>query len=341
MLVSNGDCLMATVLAKQIKKDFPGAELTWAISNFCRPMIENNPYVDKIWEIALSSKQAGLNEEWHSFRKEAMKRKEAGEFDEAFFTQIYPDNVSHFDGSTRGTIYGAYPYPVTVDARPVLQLTSAEKNKVREYVTSNNFEKFTSVILMECSSFSGQSFVDSAWALKVAHKLVNEFEDLAIVVSTHENLNSDHKRILIANSISLRENVELSHYCSLLVGCSSGVTWSTVSEEAKRLPMVQFLNRVIGFSFASVVYDHERWSLSTADILETTNPSIEDAVKLISFVLKNGIGPAKERYHQQLRPRDLSMLKYAFMFLRKGSVSRSLGIIKRFTKRKYLGKGRS
>ncbi len=50
-----GDCLYATAVARQIKEDFPVCHLTWAISSMCRPVIDNNPYVDKIWELPLKN----------------------------------------------------------------------------------------------------------------------------------------------------------------------------------------------------------------------------------------------------------------------------------------------
>ena len=50
-LIANGDCLMATTVARQIKTDFPGSHLTWAIGYKCRHVIDNNPYVDEIWSV--------------------------------------------------------------------------------------------------------------------------------------------------------------------------------------------------------------------------------------------------------------------------------------------------
>ena len=38
-LFSNGDCLYATTIARQIKQDYPGCKLTWAIASFCKDII--------------------------------------------------------------------------------------------------------------------------------------------------------------------------------------------------------------------------------------------------------------------------------------------------------------
>jgi ADP-heptose:LPS heptosyltransferase len=38
-LFSNGDCLYATAVARQIKADYPGCHLTWAIADFVNPLL--------------------------------------------------------------------------------------------------------------------------------------------------------------------------------------------------------------------------------------------------------------------------------------------------------------
>lgn len=336
ILVANGDCLLATVLARQIKKDYPGCRLTWAVSNLCRQMIEHNPYVDEIWEITLQDKKAGEKEGWFEFVKQAEERKQRGDFDQMFYTQIYPSNVHNFDGTTRGTIYNAYPHPIIVDARPVLRLRENETERVKLFAEEYKLVSYTHVILFECSSFSGQSFVTPGWAQQVAEKLVNDFENLFVILSTHIDVPALHPRIITASSLSLRENAELTKYCTLLIGCSSGITWIATSDWARRLPMVQFLRRGIGFTFASVAYDHRYWGLDDTSIIETTNNNIPYAVHLISDVLVKGISSSRPAYHQRLRPRFLSMIKYSFMFFRRGEFVRSFKIVKNFCKRNYF-----
>ena len=88
-LISNGDCLYATAVAQQIKHDFPGCHLTWAVSSLCRKIIEENPWIDDIWEIPLANwSDELLRASWHSFANEALRRYERGLYDFRFF---YPD----------------------------------------------------------------------------------------------------------------------------------------------------------------------------------------------------------------------------------------------------------
>lgn len=340
MLVSNGDCLMATVLAKQIKKDYPGCHLTWAISSLCKQAIENNPDVDMIWEIALVTVTDAVSTGWYQFQKEALTKKSQGEFDEIFFVQIYPQNVQNFDGTTRGTIYNGYPHPVNVDARPVIRLYDEEVENVKKFAENYNLGIYSNVLLFECSSLSRQSFVTPEWALKVSGELVKTFDNIFIIISTHTEINKLHSRIASAHTLSLRENAELTKYCSLLVGCSSGITWMATTGWAKRLPMIQFIKRGIGFTFASVAYDHQYWGLDHSQILETTHTGIDHAVVLISDVLESGMTVCKPKYHQELKPRFASLLKYSFMFFRRGKFGKSLKIAKTFMRRNYLRRQR-
>jgi hypothetical protein len=338
ILVANGDCLLATVLARQIKTDFPGCHLTWAISDICQQVIENNPDVDATWIISLQDKKEGEKHGWTTFALEAEWRKQAGEFDHVFLVQVYPDNVHNYDGTTRGTIYNSYPYPITVDTRPVLRLRKEEVSRVQSFADSNKLDEYKHVIIFECSAFSGQSFVTFDWALKVSRDLVATRDDLIILLSTHLQFESGHSRIIIANEISLRENAELTKYATLLVGCSSGITWMAVTDWAKRLPMLQFLRRGIGFTFASVAYDHQYWGLDNSEIVETTKSDPITAVKLINTALDDGIAECKHRFHEKLRPRFRSLVKYGFMFLRKGQLSKSFKLINNFVRRNYINK---
>jgi hypothetical protein len=338
MLVANGDCLMATVLARQIKKDYPGCHLTWAISNICRPVIDMNPFVDDIWEIQLKNKRSAEKDDWYSFEEVAELRKNKGEFDLILYTQIYPSNVHCYDGTTRGTIYNTYPGKISVDPVPVLRLKDEEVHKVREFAVANRLESFKHAILFECSSFSGQSFVTPDWAVNIARQLVNLFDDLIIILSTHLNLTTGHERIIVANGITLRENAELTKYCNLLVGCSSGITWVSTTDWAKPLPKIQFLKRGIGFTFASVAYDHKYWKLDDSMIVETTISEPQHAVRMIALTLEKGVAKIKPIYHQNLRPRFISILKYGFMFLRKGKFKKTFNICRNFIQRNYLRK---
>jgi ADP-heptose:LPS heptosyltransferase len=63
-LVSNGDCLYVTAIARQIKIDYPGSHLTWIISNLCSQVLINNEYVDQVEIWPVSGVKEALFQEW-------------------------------------------------------------------------------------------------------------------------------------------------------------------------------------------------------------------------------------------------------------------------------------
>jgi ADP-heptose:LPS heptosyltransferase len=103
-LGSNGDCLYATAIARQIKHDFPGCHLTWAISPLCKAVIKNNPDVDAIWEVEAGDWTRVFGDGWYAFEAESLQRLTRGEFDKIFLTQIAPANFRNYDGTVRASL---------------------------------------------------------------------------------------------------------------------------------------------------------------------------------------------------------------------------------------------
>lgn len=311
-LVANGDCLMATTIARQIKKDFPGCRLTWAISYKCRQIIDNNPDVDAVWEIVYGDGESptGRGGGWTRVKCEAEKRCAAGEFDRIFYTQVFPDNIGNFDGTTRSSTFRNYPGPITVPVNPVIRLRDPELKKVEQFAAQNKLRFFQHVILFECTPSSGQSTMSQRKGLAVALNLVSKRSDTAVIISTHIPFESPHPQIIDGSCLSLRENVELSKYCTLFVGCSSGITWLLTSDSAKKLPMVLFLNPdVMGATFASVAYDFKHWGLSTSHIIESGRGEVDEMTALVLAAMAD-FSLARSRFHVAFRPKFWDFLLF-------------------------------
>jgi hypothetical protein len=310
-LVSNGDCLMATAIARQIKRDYPGCHLTWAISSSCKPVIDNNPDVDAVWEITYAADELPWGwTVWNRVRRQAEERKVAGEFDLLFFTQVLPDNKCRYDGTTRSSTFRNYPNPVTVPVSPVIRLREPEVAKVAEFAGRNRLQRFAHVILMECAPGSSQSKLNRDKGVAIAERLVEARPDTAVVVSTHLPFQPPHPQIFDGSCLSFRENVELSKYCTFLVGCSSGITWLLTSDSARRLSTVQFLNPdVLGEHFASVAYDFEYWGLPTEHIIESSSDDIAEMSAIILAALED-FGQARKHYHEAFKPQFWDFLLF-------------------------------
>jgi hypothetical protein len=296
-----GDCVMATTIARQIKVDYPRCHLTWCISDKYVGAIINNPDVDAIWEFALQAGETITVGGWDRCKIEANKRKDAGEFDIMFCTQVYPDNVTNFDGTTRSSTFRNYPHPITVPVVPVVRLLPEETARVRAFSEEHRLSSYRHLVLLECSPGSGQSALNLEMGIELAKRITEARDDFAVIITTHLPFIAPNKRVLSGNVFSYRENAALTHYCTLLVGCSSGVSWLGTSTASKQLKTVQFLTRNLGAGFASMAYDFEHWGFPNQHIIENTTTKIDDMVAVVLDALVD-FPRAREKHHQKLKP---------------------------------------
>ena len=324
-LSANGDCLYATAVARQIKNDWPDCHLTWAIGSSCRSVIEGNPHVDAVWEVPLNDRSK-VAEAWQCFEREARARRRRGEFDELFLTQIFPNNVGNFDGTVRSSIFRGYPGPMTVPVTPVVRLSEQEVEHAEQFARVNHLAKRAHVVLFECGPLSGQSFVNVDYALEVARSLVREVPGTCVLLSSAKRLNSQDDTVIDASTLTFRENAAITRYCSLLVGCSSGITWLCTSDAAKPLPMIQILRGSAGV-YGAVVHDLEHWGLPSDHVIEMRDSSTEHAGRCARAVLTQGIRQARLEFNEPLKFRLDNYYEIILSRLAQGdvmSVGRSL-----------------
>ena len=297
-LGSNGDCLHATTLARQIKSDYPNCHLTWAISSLCRSMIENNPYVDEIWEITAGNWNE-IAAAWYWFEQEAENCLKEGKFDAIFLTQVSPNNYQNYDSTTRVSLYRGYPKPITVPIQNILRLRDYEVENVRIFAEKHNLSKYSQVILFEYTSNSSQSFVTPDYALSVAQSIVSLVPNCSIILSSHRQINTTDERIIDGSILTLRENAELTKYCTLVIGCSSGVTQTALSDWAKPLPMIQLL---LGSTsvYASIAHDLEYWGIPSDQVLEMTDTSSQQLINCVYTTFTKGFPEARNQFNQQI-----------------------------------------
>jgi len=316
-LAARGDCLYATAVARQIKADFPGCHLTWAIGSMCREILDGNPDVDAVWEVPLKN-HAGVVAAWLQFEQAAGERRRNGEFDEVFFTQIYPANFKNYDYTVRASIFRGYPRAVTVPVAPVVNLRADEIENVRRFAELHGLTKNSATILFEFASGSGQTFVDFEFAAAAAARIIARLPECKIVMTSQLSLDSTDPRVISGHTLSFRENAELTRYCSLLIGCSSGITWLCTSSAAKPLPTIQLLKKAKG-AYASVVHDHEYFGLPTEHIIEMTECPVDHLVDCVVAGLRDGFARAKPRFHVRLQPDFRSYTPMALPLINAGA----------------------
>ena len=119
-----------------------------------------------------------------------------------------------------------------------------------------------------------------------------------VILSSNLPIDGQDARILDGSELTFRENAELSHYCTLLVGCSSGLSWVCTSEAARRLPTVQILSRD-AFNCNALSVDHAVWGLPTDHLLEMYDAPSGRTIRCVDAVLADGFAAARARFHER------------------------------------------
>lgn len=276
---------------------------------------------------------------WEAFHREALRRRKTGEFDEIFFTQIYPDNFGNFDGTVRSSVFRGYPRRIAVPVTPVVRLNNREIENVRRFAAAHALVDHPCVILFEFSAGSAQTFVDAAFAREAAEKIVQQVPESRIILSSHAPFESTDSRIIDGSVLTFRENAELSKYCSLLIGCSSGISWLCTSDWAKRLPTIQLLRRRTSV-YASMAHDHEYFGLNSDHVIEITDCPADRLVDCAKTVCRGRFDEAKRAYHEIIPLRFdhyCEILRFVIDRKQYGQVFRSLSnTLKRYGPRPAL-----
>lgn len=273
-LASMGDCLFVTAIAKQIKEiDFPGCHLTWLIGSRYTPAIENNPYVDSVIEIPLSSID-DIEKQRKLISEHILNFGGYDNFDQIFITDYTSLNMRNWFGTTRSSLFRSYPYKLKVNPQPIIYLTDEEKIRVAVFCDDNSINCSSYNILFECSPQSGQSLMTLEKAKEIAKQIVSKNPNIKFILSSNQTFVSSNPNIIDGSRISWRENAELANYCNLFVGCSSGISWLCTSQWTKHLPIIQVINPHYSRSFsASMKIDFKYFGIDTTNLIELYNPS--------------------------------------------------------------------
>jgi ADP-heptose:LPS heptosyltransferase len=295
MLASNGDCLYATAIARQIKADFPGCHLTWAIGSLSASVLANNSDVDEVWELPQNS-WADMENDWNLFEIDARRLADAGQFDYVFLTQISPARFANYDGTVRPSIFRNYGRSVTVPVDVTINLTEQERYEVDNWFKANPASDASQVVLFECSSKSGQSFMTKEMALQIAHRITEARSKTVVIISTHEKLAIEHPRIVSGDALSIRQITRLTDYVDLFVGCGAGLTVAATAGVAKpSLPNIQILSRSTSV-YASFRHDFAYFGKPTANFLELTTEDPGHLSKVALVALTDSFATAKAEF---------------------------------------------
>jgi hypothetical protein len=150
--------------------------------------------------------------------------------------------------------------------QPVLELTDVEKSKVQTFCNIYSLNKYEQVVLFEFAPQSGQSTLTKENSLSIADKLTS-MGNVAVIMSSAQKIHHSNKAIIDGSILSIRETAALTHYCSFLLGTSSGITWISTATGAKQLPMIQLLNSNAKW-VNPISRDFERFGFDKSTVIE-------------------------------------------------------------------------
>ncbi len=297
LLGANGDCLYGTILARQLRHDYPDAHITWAISSQCVSHLRNNPDIDDVWEIPIPGWEHH-EAMWRVFEGEVSRRLLRHELDNAWLPQIWPNNFQNYDGTIRSSILRSYDRPITVPIENVIRLTGEEIERADRWASQAGIAAFEHRILFECTAKSGQSHMTVELAQEIAGHVYAALPSTTMMFSTHLPMELQHPNSRYAGSLSMRECARLTHHATMFVGAGSGGTVVATSTAANPLPMIQVL--AAGTSvYASLLHDFEHFGLDASRILETTEESAKALAAAIVSACRDGIQAAKARHERR------------------------------------------
>ena len=302
LLLNNyGDILYATPIAKQIKEyDYPGSHLTWIVSQQCSDILKNNGFIDDLDIIASNELNLVYNNRFELIEKAYKQKLDDGVYDKLFILQPKGKNFVNYKTCLRRLILDRYPIPIHVSLRPIVFLTQEEKNNVCRFVEYNNIESFNNKILFEFSGKSGQSSISLPEAIQIAEKIVEGNESTCVILSSDQKLDIKNEKIFNAQVLTFKENAQLINHCTLLVGCSSGITWLSTSGYCKPVPSIQFLKTNVPW-LNSIKEDYRINNLDPQNILELYKFDNNLIFEVVNYFLQNGMNKARFKYDQEYK----------------------------------------
>jgi ADP-heptose:LPS heptosyltransferase len=264
-LFSNGDCLYVTAIARQLKKNNPASHLTWVVSSKCSSMLRNNPDIDEIQEVEIPN--SAQNEIiFNQILSEANEKKISGFYSKIIVPQLLGKNMKYYDGMVSSSLYRSAGFKHIDDPTPKLFLTQKEHLVAKEFAEKNKLHLYKHVILFECAPQSNQLLLTDDLIKEYARCIVNQ-GSACVILSSPKPYCFNEPHVFDGNQLSIRETVALTHYCTLLLGCSSGISWASTSSAAGSLDFVQILSRG-AYYFNPLSLTLEKWHHPTNRIFE-------------------------------------------------------------------------
>lgn len=324
-LFSNGDCLFVTTIAKQIKKNNPDCELTWIVSSRCSSMLLQNPDVDIVEEVEITDVSQNRIV-FEQVVKEARIKKQAGVYAQVIVPQLLGTNLKFYNGVVCTSLFKSSGLKIDVDTRPVLILDEKEKTAAKQFAEKHQLQIYKNVVLFECAPQTNQLLLTDELILGYAKQVVKN-ESTCVILSAPKAYHFQHPQIINGNVLSIRETVALTHYCTLLLGCSSGISWAATSIAAKSLPTVQLLAKnAYYFNPLSLTFFKLKRSADT--LIEMIEFDKQKLSEVFEDIFSKGFQQARSKHHQQVQVQFRLYRGIINGFLKEGKCSEIVTFVK-------------
>lgn len=324
-LFSNGDCLYVTGIVRRIKQQDPSSHITWIVSSKCKSMLLNNPDIDEIEEVIIPD--ASLNETvFNRVVKEAYERKKSGLYSKVVVPQILGSNMKYYDGTVCSSLFRSSGLSNNDLTYPRLFLTSAENQTADSFAKQNNLKSYKHVVLFECAPQTNQLLLTDELILAYSKAIVQQ-GDACVILSAPKAYKFNEPHIIDGNVLSIRETVALTHHCTILLGCSSGISWAATSNAAKPLQFVQIL-APDAYYFNPLSITLNKWEQSLNHLIELVQFDVSKIGEVFRDVFSKGFDASRQVHNQKVEVQFRLHRGIVHQFLKKGRLGEIITFVK-------------
>ncbi|MBI1779867.1 MAG: hypothetical protein HYR66_00590 [Sphingobacteriales bacterium] len=200
-----------------------------------------------------------------------------------------------------------------------MHLTENEKDTAEKFAQKHSLSNYKNVVLFECAPQTKQLNLTDEIILDYSIRILKE-ENTCVILSGPRPYNFDHPNIIDGNTLSIRETVGLTHYCTLLLGCSSGISWAATSIAAKPLPMVQIL-APDAYYFNPLSLNFKKLHKSADGLIELIDFDNKKLETVFADIFHNGFAGAQTKHNQIVKPQFRLYRGIIHHFLKKGRLA--------------------
>jgi ADP-heptose:LPS heptosyltransferase len=324
-LFSNGDCLYVTAIVRYIKQKNPSSYITWVVSTKCKNMLINNPDIDEIEEVTIQD--TSKNEEvFNRVLKDAHQKMKSGLYSEVIVPQLLGSNMKYYDGIVCSSLFRSAGLGNNELAPPRLYLMPQEIATAQKFAEQHQLSNYQHIVLFECAPQTNQLLLTDELILAYSKKIIEQ-GNACVILSAPKAYHFNAPHIFDGNTLSIRETVALTHHCTILLGCSSGISWAATSNAAKPLQFVQIL-APDAYYFNPLSITLKKWQQPLDRLIELVRFDVLKIGEVFRDIFSKDFDSAKAMHNQPVQVQFRLHRGIVHGFLKKGRLSEIITFVK-------------